>query len=363
MMKAEQRRCFFTETYDEIYDRMKSAYERESGAQFDEASDIAIRLKVLAGEIYNAEVNMEWIKRQMFIETATGESLDCFARQRGLERKSATKAQGEMTFYIDEVTDHSISIPKGTVVATSDEEPIRFVTTEDEEITQGNTLVSIYAEAEQAGSSGNVATGRVTVAVSAPAEIDSVKNRMPFIDGADEETDDELRERIRDSYLKLPNGTNAAYYEQLALTVDGITKAGAVGKARGTGTVNVYVSGNGVKAPVSAVSEAQTLISSKRELNVDVKVEAADLVAFDLDVTVYKKGEYTSDEVKQKCKEAFSEYINSLDIGGRLYLSGLGKYLLDTGCLENYEFNATMNDMTISKSQCFTVGNVDILVV
>lgn len=341
---------------------MKSAYERESNAQFDEASDIAIRLKVLAGEIYNAEVNLEWIKRQMFIETATGESLDYFARQRGLERKKATKAWGEVTFYIDEVTDHSISIPMGTVVATAGEEPLRFVTTEDEEITQGNTLVSIYAEAEKAGSSGNVAVGEITVAVSVPAEVDSVKNRVKFIDGADAESDEELRERIRDSYLKLPNGTNAAYYEQLALTVDGITKAGAVGKVRGTGTVDVYVSGNGVVAQAAAVAAAQTLIRSKRELNVDVLVSAASMVSYDLDVTLYKKGEYSADEVKQRCTEAFTKYINSLDIGARLYLSGLGKALLDTGCIENYEFNATMGDMTLAKSQCFTVGNIDILV-
>ena len=59
------------------------------------------------------------------------------------------------------------------------------------------------------------------------------------------ETDDELRKRIRDTYINTSNGTNAAYYEQLALTVDGVAKASAVGKARGVGTVNVYVTGAG----------------------------------------------------------------------------------------------------------------------
>lgn len=39
------------ETYDEIYGRMKNAYEHETGDSFNEVSDIAIRLKVLAGEI------------------------------------------------------------------------------------------------------------------------------------------------------------------------------------------------------------------------------------------------------------------------------------------------------------------------
>lgn len=350
------------ETYEEIYNRMKSAYEQESGNTFNEASDIAIRLRVLAGEIYNTQVNMEWIRRQMFAETASGECLDMLAKQRGIERKSAQKAQGELTFYINEPVDHNILIPKGTVAATLDEVPVRYVTTEDEEIFAGNTLVSVFAEAESAGSNGNVAVGKVVAAVSVPAEIDSVRNRESFLGGTDEEADEQLRNRIKDSYLRLPNGTNAAYYEQLALTVNGITKACAAGKNRGAGTVDVFVSGNGDVVPRSIVNEAQALISGKRELNVDVKVEAATLVEFDLDVIVYKKSQFAADEVKEKCRQAFTGYVNSLGVGTKGYLSGVGRALLDTECIENYEFNVSMEDIGVSKSQCLTPGTIRVVV-
>lgn len=350
------------ETYDEIYERMKQKYEQESGAQFDEASDIAIRLRVLAGEIYNAQVNMEWLKNQMFVETATGERLDYLAKQRGIERKSAQKAQGEITFFISEPINHTIIIPKGSVAATAEEIPRRFVTTEDGELTEGNTLVSVDAEAEKAGNSGNAVIGEVTVAVDVPSEVEWVKNREAYVGGTDEESDEELRERIRDSYFRLPNGTNAAYYEQLALTVDGIAKTKAVGKARGLGTINVYVSGDGKEVVSTAVKNAQTLISSKRELNVDVKVINASLVDFDLDVTVYKREEFSDKEIREKCKTAFEEFIRLLGIGEKLYLSALGKALLDTGCILNYQFNVEMADTTIAESQCFKAGNVSVLV-
>lgn len=223
---------------------MKNKYELLSGAQFDEASDIAIKLKVLAGEIYNAQTELEWFKRQMFAETATGSCLDLIAAQRGLERKSATKAKGKI----------------------------------------------------------------------------------------------------------------------LALTVDGVAKAGAVGRYRGDGTVDVFISGNGTKASSQMVSKVQLLLNEKRELNVDVKVSAANMVTYDLDVVLYKKNEFTDEEVKAKCLEAFKDYINSIGIGGRVYLSGLGRYLLNTGCLENYEFNSTMDDMSLSKSQCFTAGSAVMVV-
>ena len=86
-------------TYDEIYNRMKSEFSAKSKYDFDEASDAAIRMRVLAGEIFNAMTNIEWLKNQMFVATASGEYLDYFASQRGLERKQAQKAQGEITFF------------------------------------------------------------------------------------------------------------------------------------------------------------------------------------------------------------------------------------------------------------------------
>ena len=46
-------------TYDEIYNRMKSEFSAKSKYDFDEASDAAIRMRVLAGEIFNAMTNIE----------------------------------------------------------------------------------------------------------------------------------------------------------------------------------------------------------------------------------------------------------------------------------------------------------------
>lgn len=350
------------ETYNEIYERMKQKYIEESDSDFDEASDIAIKMRVLAGEIYNAKVNFEWLKNQMFVTTASGEYLDYIAMQRGLERKQAKKAQGEITFSISQPIDHTIIIPKGTVVATEDEIPMRFVTTEAEEITQGNTLVSIYAEAEQAGSKGNIKVGQAVVLVSAPSEIETVINYYDFEDGEDAESDMALRERIRKTFTSQSNGTNSAYYEQLAMSVSGIAKAGVVPKVRGVGTVNLYVCGKDEQVSDEVLAEVQALVNRERELNVDVQVFHAGFKDYDLDVVVVPKSGYSMAEITEKLTNAFKEYISTIPIGGKLYLSSIGKYLLDTDCIENYEFDVFMQNMEVSGSQCFRVGNIDITV-
>lgn len=356
-------RCVYTETYDEIYQRMKNKYEQESEAQIDEKSDIAIRLKVLAGEIYNAQVNMEWLKNQMFADTASGEYLDYLAVQRGLERKQAVKAQGEIIFYISQPTDHNIIIPIGTVVATDDSTPIRFCTTEEGEISAGGTLVSLYAEAEKPGREGNVLKNTITVGVSVPTEIETLSNPVVFTGGEDAETDSELRERIKSTFINQSNGTNKAYYEKLALSVEGIAKASAVAKVRGAGTVNIYVCSSKGDADSSAIQKLQTLVNKERELNVDVAVYNATAESYDFIATITAKNGYSESEVKSQCKAIFEKFINSLPIGSKLYLSALGKALMETECVENYEFGTSMQNMEIAASQRFTVGTVEITVV
>lgn len=348
------------DTYDEIYGRMKSAYEQETGDSFNEASDIAIRLRVLAGEIFKMQTNLEWWKRQMFAATASGECLDRIASQRGLERKQAVKSTGEITFSIAQPCSHDIIIPKGCVVATADTVPVRFVTIEDEEISAGNTLVSVYAEAEQAGSRGNIGLGYAVVPVSVPTEVETVTNREKFTGGCDCETDDELRKRIRDTYVNTSNGTNAAYYEQLALSVDGVAKACAVGKVRGAGTVNIYVTGSDSAVSTNVVEKVQSIAEKQRELNVDVSVANAQRTACNMSVTVYAEDGYSSSEVKTLLSNAFVDYVNSIPIGGTFHLTELGAKLIATGCINNYTWNTDMQDVTAAKSQCFTVGTVTI---
>ena len=106
------------QTYDEILNKMTEKYTELSGISPSESSDIGIRLRVLAGEIYSNITNTQWLKRQMFISTADGEYLDMHAAQRGIERRDATCSEGYVTFSVNEARVESISIPKGTVVAT-----------------------------------------------------------------------------------------------------------------------------------------------------------------------------------------------------------------------------------------------------
>lgn len=351
------------ETYEEIYQRMCERYRQESGAQFDEASDIAIRLRVLAGELYNMQTSMEWLKRQLFPSKATGEFLDRFALQRGLERRGASKATGTLRFSVNEVKSNPVVIPAGTVVSTAGGSPVRVYTTEDSEIPPLSYSVLVAAEAERAGYSGNINAQTATVPVSVPAMIDSVTNPGVFSGGADAESDTALRERILNSYTDQPNGMNAAYYKALALSVDGVERVGVLSRGRGAGTVDVYVKGEGDEISDVKLAEVQQVLSEARELNVNVQANKAYKLFYDMSVQVRPKPGYAQAEVEELVTAAFEDYVNAIPMGEKLYLSRLGVYLMDTGCIETYVFDSSMTDMALPASKYFVAGDATVEVI
>lgn len=201
---------------------MKDKYRELAGYEPDDASDIGIRIKVLAGEIYSTSAAVEWLKRQTFYQTASGEQLDERAAERGVARKPASGAVGVLTFSRSAPLWFPAVLPAGTVCATSGEGAARYVTTEDATLPANSLSLDVPARAETPGAAGNALAGTVTVLVTPSAAVESVTNSAAFTGGTDGESDDALRARLLQRCAQPANGTNAAWYRQLALSCAGV---------------------------------------------------------------------------------------------------------------------------------------------
>ncbi len=115
----------------EILQRMEETYEQESGCKVRDVSEVGLRLRALAGELYRLETSMEWLERQAFPQTATGAQLDLHGALRGVPRKPAEKAKGVVSFSRYLPISFDLVVPKGTVCATSGEPVVEYETTEE----------------------------------------------------------------------------------------------------------------------------------------------------------------------------------------------------------------------------------------
>ena len=349
------------QTYDEILKRMTEKYTQLSGIVPSEASDIGIRLRVLAGEIYSNAVNTEWLKKQMFASTAEGEYLDMHAYERGIVRREATPAFGEVTFSVAEAVDKNLSIPKGTVVAGF-ASLLRFETLSDAVIFAGDLSVTVKAKSLGAGREYNVIKDNITVMVTPPAGVDAVTNEKAFSGGCNRESDESLRERITDSLRFPQNGANCAYYEGLAESVEGVHSASAVPRARGLGTVDVYIAAEGSVASDEALEKVQTLLSEKREVNVDVLVKKAVATKVNVYLEVVICEGYGFDDVKDRVRENIADYIVTRGVGGAVLMCDVSERVYHTDGVKSFNFVTQLNNDVVAEKGLFPVaGTISII--
>lgn len=332
------------QTYEEILNRMTEKYEERTGTHPDKASDLAIRMEVLAGEIFSAQAQMEWLKNQMFPNTATGEYLDLHAKERGLTRKNGTKARGEVTFYLPKLLGYDVEVPEGTICATTGENPVRFITTAPAIITSGKLAIDAPVEAMTEGAGGNVSPTEISVLVTPVAEIDYIKNDYKMENGSDVETDEQLRKRVLDSYIHISNGTNKAFYIKTAMEVEGVTAVGVMPQRRGLGTVDVFVTTADGNPSQEIFDEVKARLEEAREINIDISVSKLSENYVSVYAVIGLKDGYDIAEVSQKCTEAVYEYFSLLGAGEDVYLSDIGKCFEQIEGVDNYTFQRNLCD-------------------
>lgn len=327
----------------ELYEGMLETFEEKTGFAMEDTADLAVRLYAAAAEIQALYIYADWALTQSFPQSAAGKYLDYHGQLRGITRKSGHKAGGILRFKIDSARAEPLRVPAGTVCTTAG--LVRFVTTEDALIRAGALYADAAAEAENVGTAGNVPAERITNMTRAPVGVTGVTNPAAFVGGSGEEDDESLRERILDSFIRLPNGANAAFYELRALSHPGVEAVRVIPRHQGIGTVGVVVSSAGGVPEQALLQEIQDDLDSVREIAVDVTVMAPELERMDLAVRILPKPGRSFDSAQAAVRTALTAWFDGGLLGKPVYRTQLGKVILDTGLVETYEITAPTKDL------------------
>ena len=343
----------------ELYQQMRAVFEEKTGFTMEDEADLAVRLYAAAAEIESLYAYADWALGQSFPQTAVGEYLDQHAALRGITRKGGTKATGVLRFRIDAATEEDIPVERGTVCTTAG--LVRFVTTEDGVIEAGTVYTDVPAAAEQAGAAGNVGTETVIYMTKAPVGVTGVLNPAAFSGGSDEEDDISLRNRVVDSFRRLPNGANAAFYEQRAMSHEGVTAAVVLPRYQGIGTVGVVIAGDDGAPGAALLQEVQSDLQQVREIAVDVTVLAP------TEQTVNVRAKITpADGVSFQSAAAAAEAALTGCFGGKLlgkpvYRAVLGQAIYATGMVKNYEIVLPAADVTGGERVLPKLGDCEVV--
>ena len=343
-------------SYDEILERMCDKYYDMAGKRPEEVGDGGAKLKVLAQEIYSLGCHIDWIRNAMFVSTAVGEALDCHAEQRGLKRHNGNKAGGTILVRLDTPLEYDVVIPEGSVFTTSDG-TLNFVSVGDAVIYSGTGSCFVDAEAQYSGSRYNVEPDEITTVVTYFSSGISSTNSSEFYGGSDDESDEELRKRIIESYRDISSGLNAAYYKKLAESVDGVYSANVVEYAVNDRNVNVFVAGKAGLVSNEIIAEVQRLFTENKIPGISIIAFSAVLRNISVSVNFKLKENYSAIKTRAAINNVVTEYFQEMRVGQDFIAAELGSRIIAIDGVKNYSFVNT-EDQTASSSDLFCLQNL-----
>ena len=228
---------------------------------FNEGSEIRNLLESVAVDVYALMEYLNEVTMIAFVETATGEWLDKHGANPfvQLARDPGDYAVGYVTFTIPSVQASDVTIPAGTVVAST-ENSLQYVTDSDLIISVGDTSVTGTITCLTVGVDGNCGAGTVTVLDDDTLIINglTVTNSEALSGGVDYEDDDFYRQRLLD-FIRKDDFGSLSYYEKLCTDVSGVHDVAFISS---TGyTRKVLVNGDVKPTPDTVLADVLEVLS------------------------------------------------------------------------------------------------------
>lgn len=185
-------------------------------------SEIRNILESMAMSMYTYDYDLMRYGEMTLVRYAEGGWLDDIGWGYGIERKSASRSYGYVTFSIKTPLSMDYTIPEGTRLLNR-KTGYTYVTTDDATISVGETTVTAYAVAVIPGEESNCATGTITAFdVEQRLRTDlRVVNHTPFVGGANQENDESYRDRIL-KFLRGGNFGSLPYYVSICKNITGV---------------------------------------------------------------------------------------------------------------------------------------------
>lgn len=323
-------------TFNQIVNSMKNTYTEKCGYTIGKNSSEEKAIEAFASELYNISCYGDFILKQAFVRTATGEYLDSHGELRGCVRKAPEKAIGVLKFGISLPSVEDIIIEAGTVCSIRDYPLIQFETLEQGIIKAGECSVEIRAQAVECGEKYNVGANTVTVMVNAPIGVEFVNNQNEFYGGYNGETDGAYRRRIIETY-KLPSfEMSRKTIENRVKQIECVTDC-ILYDTDTAGSINVMVSTKNDLLDDDVKKQVEYCVGFAELIGAAVNVTLAEPKAVNLTAELLYTADKALSEITQTAYNKIHDFFAERAIGNSMSVSSLTNEMLKIDGVE--EFN------------------------
>lgn len=297
---------------ESIKSEIIAKYEEVSGRSLAQADPIRLFLETIAALIVKQRVLINYTGKMNLLAYATGSYLDHIGALVGTSRIQATAATAHFQITLSDVRPTAITVPKGTRISPAND--IYFALNDDVIILAGETIATAEGTCLTTGTSGNgFAVGEIEKIVDPVAYVDSIISTTISDGGADTESDESFRERIREAPEKYSTAGSRGAYEYWTKTASALISDVAVVSPT-PGEVDVYpLLTGGVLPTEEIISDVLDVLSDEkvRPLTDNVKVLSPTMESYDLDITYYIDDDDKAQEstIKKAVEAAIDDWI------------------------------------------------------
>lgn len=327
---------FVTADKEVVENEVFALYTTITGRKLAPADPIRLFLLAITNIVILLLNRINDTGKQNLLAYARGANLDHIGIALGVERLQATGAVTTMKLTASMARPEGIAIPKGTRFTSGD--GAFFALTEPYYLSANETSILIKAVCTEASVKGNgYPIGSITTLVDPIPYIASVTNTTISEGGADVETDDAFRERIREAPESFSCAGAEGAYEFFTKKASALISSVKVVSPK-PGDVVVYpglVSGEIAKAEILKLVETALTDKKVRPLtdNVSVKAPIAKNYSINLQYYIDYDNAYYADTIKARVDEAVTDYTKwqSGKVGRDIIPSELIRRIMEAG--------------------------------
>ncbi|AJK27747.1 baseplate J/gp47 family protein [Paenibacillus larvae] len=305
---------FVSEDPNETINNIISTYEALSNRKLFPGDPERLFLMALAQIIIQQRVLINQTRKSNLIKFARGNVLDHMGAFMETERLPASPAITTVEFRLSMPLTSATIIPAKTRVAPQGGNgKIFFSTKEVLEIKAGKVSGTVVAECSISGDVGNgFLPGQLKVLVDPVAFVQSVTNTTESAGGAEKETDDSYRERIRSAPESFSVAGPSGAYEHWAKTAgSSVIDVGVDSPAPGEVVIVPLLAGG--KMPTQDVLDevAETVNDRRvRPMTDLVTVREPDAISYDISLTYWISNSRATEatKIQDSINRAIEEY-------------------------------------------------------
>lgn len=315
-------------------------------------SILGVLARMHAGSVHGLYGYLDYISKQVMIDTADETYLTRHAAIWGIARKAAAPAKGNAIF----TGTTGVTVPAGTALQRSD--GTEFTTDVDGTLAAGTVTVAVTATVGAAASNTAANTSLQLVSPIAGVTSSATVDSLGLTGGTDIETLDAWRARLLERVQRPPHAGTSDDYIAWALEVAGVTRAWCYPLEGGNGTVTVrFVRDNDASLIPDAteVTTVQNYIAAKKPIGATLTVAAPVAAPLNFSITLTPSTQAVKDAVTAELQDML---LRDAQPGGTILLSHINEAISIATGETDHVLTAPTADVTHTVGQLATMGTI-----